>query len=236
VSGGNALGVTLDEEAKMRDKSHHVNPSTEVLSSAIQMFRARPGVKGIRCSSAWQTEGSHYLTILEGSTESNHVARIGELFVDEAKRGFREVADWDDKAGRHDVARLLREWAETLTADHPNVPTWVANPSIGALASRLESDAAPAAVEDGGLPKWKIWMRENGSVPMKSGSIASATLEELRALVQANQSNQARAMAHTDRGRKEGNLTGSGLQTFEGLPSWDPRSKGWRGNGGSDEF
>ncbi len=187
VSGPSAIGGTVDEEAKLRDRAANVNPSTEILASIAQMFRARKGVHAIRCSSAWREAGSHYAAIQEGETEATFVAKIGEAFLPIARAGLLDVAAWETAQGHAEAAQKIKEHLATLTADSPNVPTWVANPTIGALESRLQVEATPVAPEEGNTPRWRIWLRENASVPMTGGAtVAGLTEEEYRAWGMAN--------------------------------------------------
>jgi hypothetical protein len=189
VSGPSALGGTVDEEAKLRDRTQNVNPSTEILASIAQMFRARDGVHAIRCSSAWKEAGSHYAAIKEGATSSTYIARIGEDFLKITLDGLVVVARWELLHGGTDgveAARKIRAHAATLDANSPNVPTWVANPTISALASRLQVQATPVDKDEGNTPRWRIWLRENASVPMPANAVDGLTIDEYQALAEAN--------------------------------------------------
>jgi hypothetical protein len=163
LSGPSTIGATIDEESKLRDKNTSANPAREILASLVQTFRARPGIRAIRCSSAWTDEGTHAAAIREGDTEANHVARIGAPFLVAALDGFVAVAEWERARGDTAAARRILEYAAQLTADSAAVPTWVANPTIGAVASRLEVQALPVTALDG-MSRSAYWLRENGSV------------------------------------------------------------------------
>jgi len=164
VSGPSAIGATIDEEAKLRDRDSNANPARELIASIVQTFRARPGIRGIRCSSAWDEGSSHAAAIREGDTEANHVARIGAAFLDVAHGGFVDVARWEEEHGDLDAVKTIRGYAATMTAESPRIPTWLANPTIGAVASRLEVEALPAAAL-GGMSRTAYWLRENASAP-----------------------------------------------------------------------
>ncbi len=207
VSGPSALGGTVDEEAKLRDRAANVNPSTEILASIAQMFRARVGVHAIRCSSAWREAGSHYAAILEGDTDATYVARIGEAFLAPTLDGLAAVAAWEASRGNAEAAQRIREHAATVTASSPNVPTWVANPTISALASRLQVEATPVAPEEGNTPRWRIWLRENASVPMAGGETTAGLSEsELLAWAEANRA-LARGKGAASTFREDGLIT-----------------------------
>lgn len=184
VSGPSAIGATIDEEAKLRDRRGQVNPSTEILASLIQTFRGRDGIQAIRCSSAFDTVGSHYQSIEEGDTEANHVARIGERFLEVVLRGLEEVAAWERDP---EAARRIREYARTVTTESPNVPTWLANPTIPAVVSRREVDALPEAALEG-VPRWAYWLRENASLSMPRGGagVAAAKADQWTGLLEWN--------------------------------------------------
>lgn len=167
VSGPSSIGATIDEEAKLRDKATNANPATEILASLVQTFRARPGIRAIRCSSAWTEDGSHHASITAGSNTVNHVATIGE-FLPEALAGHEAVARFEEERGNTKGAEQIRTFSASLSADSPNVPTWLGNPTISALASRMEVDALPPSALDG-LDPTSWWLRENGSKPQPLG-------------------------------------------------------------------
>lgn len=163
VSGPSTIGATFDEEQKWKREDRTVNPAPEVLASLISTFRAREGIRAIRCSSAWDPESIHARSLLEGDTEANFVARIGNRFLDVAKIGFLDVAIWEEARGNHEAGRRLRAIAETLRGDAPSVPTWLGNPTISAVASRREVEALPAENLKG-LTRTDFWLREFGSI------------------------------------------------------------------------
>jgi hypothetical protein len=167
VKGPNIFCVIFDEEAAMRHAGS--NPSGEILASIIGAFRAREGVFGIRCSSAWEREGSHWNAVEAGDTVTNFVATIGKDFVDIAASGFLDVADWEEKRGAgREAARKIRAYVDTLEAGSRGIPTWVGNPTIGAVASRVDIEALDDKTLGAlypGLTRDAAWLREFGSVP-----------------------------------------------------------------------
>lgn len=176
LSGPTSIGATVDEEAKLRGDGS-ANPSGEVIASLVQTFRARPGIRAIRCSSAWRKEGSHYGAIMAGDTLSNHVARVG-AFLSEVLAGLESVAAWEQAQGDLAAARQIRTHALSLKADSPNATTWLGNPTLGnpdgkswdgaALASRIELetlDAKTFAELFPGMTRAGAWLRECASVP-----------------------------------------------------------------------
>lgn len=168
VSGPNGIGATVDEEEKIERNT------SEIIGSLAMTFRARPGIRGIRCSSAMTTRGSLYQSVNEGNTITNFVARIGWRFLPDAVAGFLAVAEWEDARGDSSGGAAIRAYAEGLTADSAAIPTWVGNPSTGspdghewavtsaAVATRIEVEAVPTEGLDG-LPRWRYWLRECGS-------------------------------------------------------------------------
>ena len=166
VKGPSTIGVIFDEEAAMRKAG--ANPSGEILSSLIATFRARQGIFGIRCSSAWARDGSHWNAIQAGDTITNHVARIGPGFVRDAARGFLDVAAWEDSHGSSDIGDVLRRYAATLTPQTTAIPTWVGHPALGAVASRIDMEGVDDETLNElypGLTRQGAWLREFGSVP-----------------------------------------------------------------------
>lgn len=215
VSGPSTSGATIDEEAKLRDRATGANPSTEILASLIQTFRARQGIRAIRCSSAWTDKGSHALSIGDGDTMANHVAVIGEAFLDIVLEGLEEVAQWEIERKRDTAAAAeVRAYAATLTAASPNIPTWLANPTISAVASREEVEAMPKEVF-GGASRAAYWLRENASLPMPEAAMEDVTrVNQTTGLAEAN----AQLLDAIGRGGR------GGLIRVAGLPAWDPRS------------
>ncbi len=168
VSGPNGIGATVDEEEKIERNT------AEIIGSLAMTFRARPGIRGIRCSSAMTTRGSLYQSVGEGDTITNFVARIGWKFLPDAVAGFVAVAEWEDARGNPSGGAAIRTYADTLTAESTAIPTWVGNQSTGspdgrewpvekaAVATRIEVEAVPTEGLDG-LPRWRYWLRECGS-------------------------------------------------------------------------
>lgn len=186
VSGPNAIGATIDEEAKLRDRATNANPSSEILASLIQTFRARPNIRAIRCSSAWTEEGSHAQSIAAGDTAVNHVFRLGSAFVEVARSGLLEVATWEEAKGRAADATRIRKVAEALTAESSAIPTWVGNPTISAIASREEVDGLPPTML-GRLSRADYWLRENASVHLPAAAMeGTARADQLTGLAERN--------------------------------------------------
>lgn len=166
VKGPSCVGVIFDEEAAMRKAG--ANPSGEILASLIATFRARVGIFGIRCSSAWERSGSHWNAVRAGDSITNHVARLGPDFVTAAVQGFLDAATWELAHGSEDIAAQLRRYAATLDAQTTAIPTWVGHPAIGAVASRIEMEAIDDETLNElypGLTRQAAWLREYGSVP-----------------------------------------------------------------------
>jgi hypothetical protein len=157
VSGPTMAGATDDEEAKWRsDRDKGTNSAEEVLDAMGPAFRGRANAHHIRCSSAYRKCGPHYDDIEAGPTETRHIARIGEQFLGIARAGFEEVAAAIE-ATRPGDAATIRAYAATLTADSPNIPTHVGNPTISALSTWRRARNV------------RVWLREYGSVSTDEG-------------------------------------------------------------------
>jgi hypothetical protein len=153
MSGPTLAGATNDEEAKWKaDRDKGVNSAEEVLDAMGQCFRGDATTKKhMRISSAWMTRGPHFDDIEAGDNELHYVARIGP-FLDVAVAGFELVATRLVAAGKHDDARMVRQYAATLTEDSPNVPSWVANPTHDVWGGFLRA-----------RQRTRKWLRECGS-------------------------------------------------------------------------
>lgn len=175
VSGPSTMGGTLDEAAKMRRAG--ANPDAELIVSLAETSRARANWFGVRSSSAWLTKGAHHAAVMKGSNVVNFVATIGPAWIDTALAGYAEVAAWESAQGNAKGATQIRAWARTLHAWSPNVPTWVANPSIGALASRILIETVARDAEDEEIDNVTYWLRECGSMPLAGDGGFDPTLQ-----------------------------------------------------------
>jgi hypothetical protein len=157
MSGPTLAGATNDEEAKWKagtDSSSGVkmNSAEEVLDAQGQCFRGdTTHKKHMRISSAWKTSGPHYEDIEAGDNELHFVARIGP-FLQLARDGFELVATKLATMGKHDGAKMIREYSAKLTEQSPNVPSWVANPTHDVWGGFLRARM-----------RVRKWLRENGS-------------------------------------------------------------------------
>jgi hypothetical protein len=171
MSGPTTIGAVCDEESKW--PSDGATPSREVLASLVATFRSRP-VRAFRCSSVYAEDSTHALSIDAGDTDQNHVARIGSAFLPVAVAGLLEVALYEEQQHRDkSTAAQLRAYAAKLTAESPNVPSWVARQDFRAIDTRRELDALPAHQRDG-LSCSALWQREIASIPDVTGSGAEA--------------------------------------------------------------
>jgi hypothetical protein len=154
ASGPTLGGFTGDELAKWKnDKDKGTNSADEVIDTIAPAFRARPGTHGYCVSSAWMQEGIHYEMIEAGETDNNCIACIGEEFIEQVKRDLWTVCD-NEKVEANRL--ILEAYIVKLKADSSNVPTWLGNPSISALATRKEART------------FDTWMRE--AVSRSSGA------------------------------------------------------------------
>jgi hypothetical protein len=183
VSGPNSVGATVDEEEKLE------RGPAEVVGSLAQTFRARPGIRGIRCSSVFKADGTLVRAIEKGDSITNYIARIGERHLVDVLDGLEAVAVWEFQRGDHRAAERIRAYAATVTAESTGVPTWLGNPATGApedgsawtagqaaVATRIEAEAVDDRVLDG-LTRADYWLRENASVVPGGGSLADEDFE-----------------------------------------------------------
>ncbi len=172
ASGFTGIWELCDEETKWRNKETNANPADAVLDALRPTMTTQPEAVGFRVSSAYAQFGTHYDDIEKGADELHFIATIGEEFLDLAKAGFYAVAAWEEEKARtgppeHRTMRLrnakrARDYANNLTADSPNIPSWVGNESGTAdpVKTRIEVKPAPE--------KFGVWMREFGSVSSAS--------------------------------------------------------------------
>ncbi len=153
ASGFTAPGVTCDEEAKWRDEESGANPAREVLRAVRPTMATQPRAHGYRCSSAFAESGTHHEAVTSGDGALQVVARLGP-FLDDARAGFYRVADLEVDP---DAAHAIREHADALTESSTAIPSWVANPTIDPVATRVDE------------PDLLTWLREYGSVSSSAG-------------------------------------------------------------------
>lgn len=178
ASGFTGIGNTDDEEAKWKDEKTGANPATEVLRAVrptLGTLSVKEGMTeiqahGFRCSSAFSEHGTHYDDVQKGDTKLHHVATIGEEFLEEARAALYLVADAEES---EDDARAIREYADSLTADSPNVPTFLANPTQDPIEKRIDE------------PDLATFLREYGSKPLScdaSGFFDSGKIDKCKRL------------------------------------------------------
>jgi hypothetical protein len=170
VSGPNAIGATVDEEEKIQQST------AEIIGSLIATFRARSGIRGTRISSAMGVNGTLYKDAnkgRKGGSVTNYVATLGK-WVEDARAGCLEVAQWEKEAKRDDAAaEALRRHAASLTADSIMIPSWIGNPdpeglglTPGKRAVQLRVEAEGTPEDDSGLTPSAYFLREYCSRPM----------------------------------------------------------------------
>lgn len=224
LSGPSTVFLLIDEAAKLHDKSTNANPLTEIIASASQTSRGRPGWRGIICSSSFDKTGVHYAMVNAGPNEVTFVADIGVQFIEDAVRGFESVAAWEQRRGDAVAARRIREHAATLTCASPWIPTWTAFPGFGnpaldehgsptgaawdgaALATRMLVEVLPEKALEG-IPRIDYWLRENGSVPLDKGGNVKGLSPWCDGLAERNQRLSALA-----RGRNDGRTLDGGAR------------------------
>jgi len=214
-----------DEAAKLAVGGS--NPDGEMVASLAETSRARDGWAGVRCSSAWETRGAHFASVTEGTNLVNYVAAIGVDFIDECLSGHAVVAAWESAQGNSHGAAQIRAFAKTLTPQSPNVPTWVANPTISAIASRLMLETLPKDDPSlDGLDRTTYWLRENASMPLsREGGPDFAAQCSLAADITAR-------LAGRHGARKTPGVNANGLMIDPHAPPGDPRYGG-RSKGGA---
>lgn len=222
VSGPSTMGGTVDEAGKMRQGG--ANPDAELIVSLAETSRARDNWFGVRCSSAWLMRGAHHAAVMKGSNVVNFVAVIGPAWIETALAGYAEVAAWEAAQGNAKEAAQIRAWARTLNAWSPNVPTWVANPSIGAVASRVLIETVVRDPEDEEIDNTTFWLRECGSMPL-TGDGGFDPLKQLEGLAEMN-----RALAASVRGEVPVRLAGGDVAPMK-LPGMRPGDARYAGDG-----
>lgn len=170
VSGFTAIGASCDEAAKWRDDKTGANPASIVLASLRPTFATQPAAHLYLFSSAFSTLDAHHDAVQQGDTDPQYLARLGEegACIDREQRD-RAASRFEAKARaavvggdalrakvNGDRAAAIRASMTDISPSNPNVPTWVANPSLSIERTLdLEEDFA-------------TWLREYGSVPTGS--------------------------------------------------------------------
>ena len=115
-------GARNDESAKWRrDSAAQTDSADEVFAAQDSALRGNAHAHVYCISSAWKTSGPHFEDIEAGDTATRYVARVGEAWLDAARAGFECRAAVSNATD----ASELRAYAAALTADSPNVPTWI---------------------------------------------------------------------------------------------------------------
>jgi hypothetical protein len=173
MSGPTLRGGLNDELAKWvenrsDDETQQTNSATQVLSAQAGAFRTIKGKRLYNLSSAWLKQGPHFERVNKGSNEIRYVARIGEPFLDAARDGFLVVANKLSERGDHEKAARIFEYVASLTANSPNIPSWLGNPTIDPWFAFLKQDEN---LDD--------WLREYGSVSADQVIAGNAIRPEL---------------------------------------------------------
>lgn len=165
LSGPTLVGFCFDETAKWHGSDRSaVNNAAEIFVSGVAACRGRL-VRTMNISSAFGRDGYHFETIKKGSTDATHVARIGPDFVEAARKGFRDVAMYEHEQRRVEESKWLYEYADRIDANCTNIPTWLGNPTIGAVTTRRQvQDLPPSELK--GFSPLAYWAREWGSIPL----------------------------------------------------------------------
>lgn len=195
LRGPTLCGATDDEEAFWRaDRDLGTSTADDVLDAMAGAFRGdAKEKKHLRISSANSPESTLMHDITNGDDDLHFVARLGR-FVREAVDGFELVASKLVSEGRHDDARMIRDWASSLTESSPWIPSWVGNPTHDIWGGFLRLRKRVAK-----------WLRENGSMPrddVEAGDVFDATALD-RATATARYPGQGERFAAIDTGAKK---------------------------------
>ncbi len=221
TSGPTTVSAFFDEAAKGHTAAGAANLDSELIASIVGTSREVVGWTGVRCSSAFETRGAHFLNCMEGTNSENYVATIGADFIDVALSGYEDVARWESSQGNTHGATQIRAFAKTLHPGSPNVATWVARPTLTALKSRMKLETLPKddpSLE--GLSRFDYWIREYGSMPLsrEGGPDLSAQCEMAAGMTARV---NGRSLAPRDAG-----VTEAGLLVVPGAPPGDARYGG----------
>ncbi len=150
-----------------------------------------------------------------GDSEHAKMIARGDTALQRVARLGEDGAKIDTEA-RARLASIIHSTDALLTtpakADSTDIPCWVSNP-----VAPIETCFALA----GGDIKRMIFLY-GGRVNPSVGRAQSMNIEELQALGEANL-------------KLVGGRETPRLQTFDGLPSWDPRSRNFQGGGGGGQ-
>lgn len=218
TSGPTTVTAFFDEAAKGHTAHGAANLDSELIASIVGTSREVVGWTGVRCSSAFETRGAHFLNCMEGTNSENYVATIGADFIEAALAGYEDVARWESAQGNSHGAAQIRAFAKTLHPGSPNVATWVARPTLTALKSRMKLETLPKddpALE--GLSRFDYWIREYGSMPLSRERGADYTEQ---CMLAANMTARLTGKRPVPRGEE------AGLIKVAGAPPGDARYAG----------
>ncbi len=195
------------DEVDLWGKDLAANPAKRVLEVLFTRFTTQPGSRLHIMSASYQADSAHATMVAQGDTPLQRVARLGDegARIDTEARARLAVA-----IGSSDPLLVVPS-----KPDSTDIPCWVSNP------------VAPIdvcfALSEG---KIKRMMALYGGRASESGGRAvSVSVEEMRALAEANRRLMGAAGA---------SVRGD-LQRFDGLPSWDPRSRTHHGDDGGGQ-
>lgn len=193
------------DEVDLWGKEQAANPAKRVFEILFTRYTTQPGAKLHVMSASYNPDSEHAKMIAQGDTALQRVARLGE-----------DGARIDTEARARLAVQINSTDPLLLTPAKPDstdIPCWVSNPvaPIEACYARAKGDVRSMIFLYG------------GRVNPTSGRTIAVNVDEMLALAEANQ-----RLVSSGEPRGE-------MQRFDGLPSWDPRSRSHGGGGGGDQ-
>jgi hypothetical protein len=211
ASVAGAAGFTgiagLCDEVDLWGKEQGANPAKRVFEVLLARYVTQPGAKLHVVSASYNPESEHAKMIAEGDTNLQRVARLGELG---AQKDTEARATLAVIIGSSDPLLLTPSSPKSV-----DIPCWVSNP-IAPIEECYK--AAKGDIK-------RMMFLYGGRVNTQAGKFPGMTVEDLRALGDMNRKILQRGAG--------GQSTQGDLMRFDGLPSWDPRSRDYRGGGRS---
>lgn len=188
------------DEVDLWGKEQGANPARKVFEILLSRYATQPTAKLHVMSASYHHESEHAKMVALGDTTLQRVARLG---VEGARK---------DTEARARLAILINSSDPLLLTpslpESTDIPCWVSNP-VAPIENCYKQSRENI--------RTMIFLY-GGKVNPAGGRQATVTLDEMRALSEAN------------RRLVGGSNERDSLIRFDGLPSWDPRSR-FRGSG-----
>lgn len=190
------------DEVDLWGKEQAANPARKVFEILLSRYATQPTAKLHVMSASYYHESEHAKMVALGDTPLQRVARLG---VEGARKDMEARARLAILINSSDPLLLTPSLPEST-----DIPCWVCNP-----VAPIEN----CYKQSRGNIRQMIYLY-GGRVNPAGGRHPTVTIDEMRALGEANR----RLVGNADSPR-------DALIKFDGLPSWDPRSR-YGGSGG----